>query len=124
MAVEAMLLCAHMEPGRVMRLSMIALSLGFGFKVIEPREYDVPLGALCGDQDAPNKPLPPMPVDAEMIVMASLSDSQVDALLKALRESGLAPIPFKAVLTETNRHWSFGMLCRELKTEHARLSKT
>ncbi len=54
--------------------------------------------------------------------MAGFRDSQVDALLKGLQETGLAPIPLKAVLTPFNALWDSVKLHRELTGEARRFA--
>ena len=53
----------------------------------------------------------------EMLVMAFLDDTQLDLLLQALRDSGLAPIRLKAVLTPVNQNWNCGQLYTALRDE-------
>ena len=116
--MEPTLLCVAMEPGRVMRLSLLALSMGIQVKEIKEESWGQPLGALCGlDQERPHPPR--VKVGEEMLVMAFFPDPLMDGLLKALRSSGLGPVRLKAVLTPTNRGWHCGALYTALRQEAA-----
>ena len=56
-------------------------------------------------------------LSGEMLVMAGLSENQVDQVLKALRRAGL-DIPYKAVLTAANQNWNVWELFQAIKKEH------
>jgi len=120
--MEAVLLSIQMDPERAMRLSMIALSLGVRFRPVLEEECELPLSALLGGPGE-GRGMKAPPVMEPMIVMAHFSDAQVDALLRAVKESGMRPIRLKAVLTDTNRSWSCGMLYAALSRESAYFSK-
>lgn len=62
-------------------------------------------------------------MDAEMLVMAGLSSARIDAVLGAIRRSGIGPVPYKAILTPTNQYWDGATLLTELKREHAQMSQ-
>ena len=62
-------------------------------------------------------------LDGEMVLMAGLTGAQVDAALKAIRKSGIGPIPYKAVLTAANQEWDVLKLYQEIKSEHQKMSE-
>ena len=117
--MRPILLCAGMDAGRAMRTSMIALSLGIGYREIKKSEYPLPLCALLGDEKTGGIRPPALPVSGPMLVMAGFPDPLIDALLRALRENDLSQGVLKAVLTDTNRFWSCGQLYAELAKEAA-----
>ena len=89
--------------------------LGLSPLEVEPAAFELPLGALLGDEGcAPADP--EAAFDDEMLVMEALSSP----LLDALRREGVS-IALKAVVTEQNRTWSSAALCRELRREHEAL---
>ena len=55
--------------------------------------------------------------------MAGLSNSRVDGVLKAIRKSGIGPVPYKAVLTPANQEWNVIKLFQEIKSEHEQMEK-
>ena len=114
-------LCINMEKSRVMRLSFLALGLGITLREVPESDWGQPLGALCGlgprKQSAPD-----VRVAEEMLVMASFPDALMDRWLSALRQSGMAPIRLKAVLTPHNQAWNCGQLYALLSQEAAAFS--
>lgn len=94
-------------------------ALGFSTVYVERRDYLKPVGTLAGAEIF-------LKIDREysgpefaegMLVMAGLTDWEVDLALKALRENGGGAVPYKAVLTDTNQFWTSVMLYEELKKE-------
>ena len=57
--------------------------------------------------------------DAFMLLCA-LGERQLDRLLGEMRRAGLS-VPYKAVLTETNRTWTLRALMQAVRDEHARM---
>ena len=55
--------------------------------------------------------------------MAGMGSQEIDALIMALRRQGVGKINYKAVLTETNRHWRIIDLFEEIKKEHDAMTK-
>ena len=60
---------------------------------------------------------------AEMLVFSGMDSDQVDVFLKTYRESHLAPIGCKAILTPDNVFWTADQLFRELLQEHMFFTK-
>ena len=116
--MEPLLLCVQLDQEKLTRLSFLALGLGIRARPVQKEEWGQPLGAVCGllpvVQHAPDIRLPD-----EMLVMAGFPDGLLDAFLRAYRESGLAPVRLKAVLTDTNMRWHFGQLHAQLCQEAA-----
>ena len=85
-------------------------------KAVEPGQYGLPLaqvlegsGETAGVEEEFSDP---------MLVFCSLTGPQLDRLLGAMKRAKLPPIPFKAVLTPTNRDWTSQQLWQELRREH------
>lgn len=105
------------------------LPLKIKIKKVEPQELSMPLGVLAGlapaDAALSQEPVPQREqweLGDEMLVMAGLGSTRVDAVLMALRRGKAGPVPYKAVLTEANQQWNAHELLLELKKEHARFS--
>ena len=60
---------------------------------------------------------PPAPAEPAL-VLSGFSRQRLDALLAALKRSGVPFIAHKAMLTPTNVSWTFAQLCEELSREH------
>ena len=107
------------------RLQFALSSIGLPCKWIDRKDYLKPLGQLAGetlffttDQEYEGPEL-----SDTMLVLAGLSSERIDAVLRVLRECGAGPLPYKAVLTATNRYWTSLMLFEELKKEHRAMRK-
>lgn len=102
------------------KTTVALMPLGFRLKKIKKEEYLQPIGYLAGKEDI--KPIDEIytgeELDDEMIVMVNLNSTQIDQLILALKKSGVGRINYKAVLTETNQHWTTRELYDELKQEH------
>ncbi|MBR6184790.1 MAG: DUF3783 domain-containing protein [Clostridia bacterium] len=116
--MKPLLLIACMAPDRLMRVSMLAVSLGIEVKAVRESEWNQPLSALCGMAS----PLPQTQravISEEIMVMARFEDALVDRFLRQMRQSGLEPVRLKAVLTRYNQHWPLAHLALQLKKEAA-----
>lgn len=135
---------------RQSKLMRALLPLKMRIKRIEQDQLGQPLGVLAGQQPAEEKQSSEkgeeekqsqgkgaeekqsqgkaaegcgQALGDEMLVMAGLTSARVDAVLAALRKGKTGPIPYKAVLTETNQQWNAWELLEELKQEHARFTE-
>lgn len=122
---ETILLFHFSEKDRRNRLTRALLPLRMKIREVERKDYLQPVGYLAG-----NKEISPVEeeytgeeLEGEMILMAGLSSSQVDAVLKAVRKSGIGPVPYKAVLTPANQEWDAIKLFREIKSEHEQMKE-
>lgn len=93
--------------------------LGAALQYVDRRDYLKPLGTLAGEKlfFTVDKVYEGPELAGAMLVMAGLSSDRVDSVLQALKSSGLQ-LPYKAVLTDTNRYWTSLMLFEELQKEH------
>ena len=119
--MNPLLLCAHMEPGRLLRLSMIAGAMGIRVREIKEEEAGQRLEALCG-----LSPLGPAgkkaKIGGEMAVMAFFPEKLMDALFDAIRKNGLDRPRLMAVLTPANRTWTMERLYQDLQKEYAAMN--
>jgi hypothetical protein len=106
-------------------LQGICARLGIELVDVAQRDYAQKLGALAGIKGFPKEKTiyngPVLP--AEMLVFSGMNSGQVDDFLAAYRETGLAPVALKAVVTPGNIRWNAQELFRELLREHEKLSK-
>ena len=114
------LLCIRMEPGRLMRISLIAGSLGISVREVKEEQTGQTLEALLGL--APPRPAAGKKIGGEMAVLAFCPDGLMDELFQAIRKNGMERPKLLAVLTPTNRSWTCERLYRELKKEAAALN--
>ena len=115
--MKPQMLCVHMEPGRLMRVSLIAGSLGITVKEIKKEQWGQRLEALFG-----LRPMGPasgkIEIGGEMAVLAFFPDELIDELTQAIRKNGMERPRLMAVLTPTNRTWTLERLYQELKKEY------
>lgn len=110
---------------RVMKIRRALLPLKFCIRQVPKSEYLQPAGFLAGDKSVnPVKEVYDGPeLSDEMLLMAGMGSQEIDALIMALRRQGVGKINYKAVLTETNRHWRIIDLFEEIKKEHEAMTK-
>ncbi len=116
--MKPLMLCARMEPGKLMRISLIAGALGIAVKEVKEDQWGQKLEALCGLQPVSTVAGKAL-IGGEMALMAFFPDAMIDALLEAIRRNGLEKPRLMAVLTPTNRSWTMERLYRELQKEYA-----
>ncbi len=61
--------------------------------------------------------------EASFLLLCALGDRQLDRLLAAMRRAGVS-VPYKAVLTESNREWTLCKLIEEVAREHEALKSS
>ena len=113
---ETILLFHFSDKSRKNKLARALLPLRMKIREVAKEDYLQPVGYLAG-----NKEIPPSEesyqgeeLDGEMMLMAGLSNTQVDLVLKAIR---------KAVLTASNQEWNARKLFAEIKAEHEQMQK-
>ncbi|EOS25616.1 hypothetical protein C806_01743 [Lachnospiraceae bacterium 3-1] len=120
---ETILLFHFSDKDRKNRLTRALLPLRMKIREVVKEDYLQPVGYLAGKKEI--SPLEESyqgeELEGEMILMAGLSGGQVDMVLKAIRKSGVGPIPYKAVLTASNQEWNVLKLFQEIKAEHEQM---
>ena len=115
------------DKARVMKMKQAALPIGFRLRMIDKKDYHQKLGYLTGDkvfeQDAVEGRYEGEELPDAMLLMAGVTNSDIDKLLMAFRKKGVGFIPYKAMLTQTNSQWTPLMLFEEVKKEHEAMSK-
>ncbi|MCI9137966.1 MAG: DUF3783 domain-containing protein [Lachnospiraceae bacterium] len=107
------------------KLTRALLPLRMRVKEIAREDYLQSIGYLAGNKEIPSveEVYQGEELEGEMILMAGLADAQVDMVLKAVRKSGIGPVPYKAVLTPANQNWNVRKLFEEIKSEHEQMKK-
>ena len=102
------------------------LPLHIKIREVAQKDYLQPVGYLAGNKEilTVEEDYTGEELEGEMILMAGLSGSQVDAVLKAIRKSGIGPIPYKAVLTPANQEWDVLKLFQEIRAEHEQMKRS
>lgn len=102
----------------------VLIGMGVRIKNITIGQSRQQVGYLAGlagfSEENQQESLPFM--EEEILVMKNFTGNRVDELLFRLRKAGIPKIELKAVITETNSHWSFYRLYQEIKDEHDKMS--
>ena len=131
---------------KVVKLKGVLVRMGIRIRNVTPEQFDETVGALVGisgfekenqnkeqlvrnlqeqrqepsqDQNQDQHPM----IQDEVLVMHGFTSRRIDELLAAFRKAGVAKVELKAIVTETNAHWTFYHLYEEIKEEHERMTK-
>lgn len=109
----------------VFKIRKVLLPLKLQVRQVKKEDYSRRIGLLAGMKELEDDGGTYMGEELEdsMLVMAGLSDRELDQVLKAIRTGGVRQIPYKAVLTQTNCQWDAFLLFEELKAEHEAMKK-
>ncbi|MBR5152741.1 MAG: DUF3783 domain-containing protein [Clostridia bacterium] len=94
--------------------------LGAIARRVEDTEVGMTVGYLAGDDDAPTMEGENLPkaIEAEVLVMCGFTQLQFNLLMAMFQKKKIPQVQLKAMLTPTNRDWTFAKLVGELKVEH------
>lgn len=107
------------------RLRAAVAELGAELRVVPRGQLHQSIGFLAGFPGCPERSAeassaaPAEPV----MIFCGFDPDRLDAALDALRQRGLSA-PLKAVLTQTNKTWSFSRLAAELHSERSAIART
>ena len=111
--------------------------LDISIRTLHEEDLERSVGSLCGPESSvgslckPESPVTPGPLapscadrsdrsptpDFPFLLMAFFPEDLLDQLLHAMKEASIR-IPYKAVLTKTNRTYRLRKLMEEVKSEH------
>lgn len=119
MMKETIMIFNFQDTQLLSKLKRTLLPLHVYFKQIQKHEYMQPLGYLAGIKDIQSVPdiYEGDELEDKMLIFAGISDSKLDKIIVSLRKNGLM-IPYKAVLTPTNQHWTAIECFAEIRKEH------
>ena len=131
---------------KVVKLKGVLVRMGIRIRNVTPEQFDETVGALAGisgfekenqnkeqlvrnlqeqrqepsqDQNQDQHPM----IQDEVLVMHGFTSRRIDELLAAFRKAGVVKVELKAIVTETNAHWTFYHLYEEIKEDHERMTK-
>ena len=122
--MKATILLFHFsDKDRRNKLTRALPPLRMKIREVSREDYLQPVGYLAGKKDIPplDETYDGEELEGEMLLMAGLLGPQVDQVLKAVRKSGIGPVPYKAVLTSANQSWNALKLFQEIKSEHEQM---
>lgn len=115
------LLCFNLQAEKAAKIRLLAMRLGVRVRSVEPAELGETLAALCG-WEPPTGSATGEPFTDEMLVLANFSGAQLNEFLGGFKRGQIPTVALKAVLTDTNLHWSAVALHSELVQEHEALA--
>lgn len=98
-------------------LEKVCAEAGVRLRAVEEQDLGRTVAALCGLPGAEESAAPAAADPTPALVLWGMDRKTLDAFLDRLRTAGVR-IPLKAVVTETNRAWTFAALLEELHAEH------
>lgn len=122
---ETVLYYTPVQSPKVTKLKGVLVRMGIRIKNIQPEQVTQQIGYLAGydgfeeQEQAGERPL----LEEEILVMKDFTSRRIDELLLNLRKAGVEKIHLKAVVTESNKNWTFYQLYEEIKDEHEKMSR-
>lgn len=123
---QTVLLFNFEDSPRTNKIIFNLISLGIKVKRIAKEDYMQPMGYLVGlkEVDPVSTVYDGKELEGEMLFMAGMNSPQIDKVLIAFRNAGIAKIPYKAILTQTNKDWNVLALFAELQEEHETIERS
>lgn len=117
---ETVLLFNVTDKQRLLKMEMALFPQKVRLKKIKKEDYAQPLGYLAEVPDStPSQQIyEGEELAGEMILFAFFDDQKLNQVLAALRKNGVNDVPYKAILTPTNQHWTPTECFDEIKREH------
>lgn len=104
-------------------LDKVCAEAGVRLRTVEEQDLGRTVADLCGLPGAGESSAPAAAADpTPALVLWGLDRKGLDAFLDRLKAAGVR-IPLKAVVTDTNRAWTFAALLEELHAEHRAVQK-
>lgn len=126
MIKETILLFNFQDRTQLRKLEMLLLPMKIRLKKVAKEDYLKPLGSFVNSPDVTfsdtcydGEELP-----APMIVFVNLPGSRLDTILAGMRRNKIGPVPHKAILTQTNQHWSVLQCFKEINAEHKAMTES
>lgn len=117
---ETVLLINFQDEKKLKEIRMMLMAVRLFAKGVKKEEYLQTIGSLAGvkDMERSGEVYQGEELGQEMMVFAGVTDEHLNQMLYLMRKSGIRPVNYKAVMTETNRDWNVLELYEELAKEH------
>ena len=115
--MRKMILIAGFSPEEVKILSGIAAMISCRVRVVPPQMYSLRVSQIL-EGDLPAGAPASEAVIHRFLLMSDFTRPDLDEILKRIRQSSLAPVPYKAMVTPVSREWAFDRLYEEIVKEH------
>lgn len=114
------LLLYHVEQSILEKIQKIANQLHIQIQIIDDEDVCQTMGYILNLDGFLKNPNHEVKEDMsqEFIYFAGMSDNQLDILLQLFKMEGIPSIPYKAMLTKHNLHYTFEELYSNVKDEY------
>ncbi len=119
--IAGTVLCYNFTDERFEKIDSISRKQGLKIKRPGKEDLKKPVGELVGLQSVETDSKD-VDFSDELLVLYGFPGTELDKFLKALRNNGL-DIPYKAMVTETNKSWTAAELAKQIKEEHEQMNK-
>ncbi|NLI22740.1 MAG: DUF3783 domain-containing protein [Clostridiales bacterium] len=111
------LLCYQLQAEKARLIHLLAMRLMIRVRTVLPEEFGQTLAALCGYEPLAETTAAGQAFSDEMLVLGNFPQELITRFLMGFRQSKIAPVALKAVLTETNMRWNSYTLRSQLAAE-------
>ena len=127
------ILLFNFEKNNARKLATQLMMMKFKVSVVKENEWNNTIGLLCGiTQENTEEPVSlekkgdtmeeeTIVLDAPMMVMAAVDGNRLQQVINCIKKAGIGRVPYKAIVTETNKNWKPAQLLEELKQEHEQM---
>ena len=123
---EEKVLLFHFDDDK--KIAVEAVMRGLKIKTISLSNdsFNEKIGFLLGTKGfVPNGNITSEPFDFphEVMIFRNIQGKRLDEVLKAMRDAGIPPVRYKAVVTPYNILWTLKKLCMTMQKEHAYMAE-
>lgn len=122
---EVVLLVNFQDKKQLREIQMMLLTVKLRMRMVSREEYLQTLGYLAGvkGMEAGQETYEGEELGREMMVFAGVTEEHLNQMLFLMKKSGVKPVDYKAVLTDTNKDWNILQLYKEISQEHEAMNQ-
>lgn len=123
--MQETLLLFHMNEELLNQIKKLATQLNIHLQMIEDEQVSQTIGYILNMEGFTALPTKPSSIkfSKEFLFFAGMSDQQIDIFLQLMKMNEIPPIPYKAMLTKHNVHYTFEELYKNVQDEYQRMSQ-
>ena len=123
--MQETLLLFHMDKDLYSQIEKLATQLNVHLQIIEDEQVCQTIGYILNMEGFDALPTQQTSLDfnREFMFFAGMSDQQIDIFLQLMKMNQIPPIPYKAMLTKHNIHYTFEQLYQSVQDEYQQMSQ-